>query len=851
MAKARRKVTRAKKARKTAPIIPSESVDQYVHDYEQRTNNPPVGLVTPETDKDMPKRRYEYDPHLDPQLQWAGKKENSSFEVDTVSLHVHERIDPLTIIEKARKKQAFVQETLFRYFEQPENNLPLREAIDFYKHNQNWSNRLIAGDSLLVMNSLLQKEGMANKIQMIYIDPPYGIKYGSNFQPFVNKRDVRDGKDEDLTQEPEMIKAFRDTWELGIHSYLSYLRDRLLLSRELLTDSGSVFVQIGMENVHLTRIILDEVLGKDNFAGQIVFVTTAGRGAKYLDRVYNVILWYAKNLSNMKYRELKIKQERQTLQTYDWVLTPDNKAIALTHHQLEGSEPIPPGRRFALKDLTSQGESEKGSYAFKLDNEVYRPRPGRHWSTSIEGMRRLQEQGRIQRKGDNIFYRRFLDDYPVRILGDVWVDTAMGGFLKDEKKIYAVQTPIKVIERCMLMATDPGDLIFDPTCGSGTTAFVAERWGRRWITCDTSRVATAIAKQRLMTSVYDYYQLARPDEGVSSGFVYETVPHITLGAIANNEPIVREFLYDKPIVVKSKVRVSGPFTMEAVPAPVVRQLDEFQEDFAVDDSIARKGETTRQDQWRNEILATGILGHGSEKIVFSRVEAMVGTEWLHADAETREREPRRVVISFGPDYAPLEQKQVARALEEAQNLVPRPKIVLFAAFQFDPEAAKDIDEMKWAGVTVLRVQMNTDLLTEDLKKKVSKSQSFWLMGQPDVEIKKVKDGKYVVEVEGFDYYNTQTHEIESGDSSRIAMWMLDTDYDGRSLYPQQVFFPMAGDADGWSRIGKSIKAQIDEELLEKYRGTVSIPFELGSNKRVAVKIIDDRGIESLKILKVK
>ncbi|MEW6605019.1 MAG: site-specific DNA-methyltransferase [Thermoproteota archaeon] len=841
MARARRKAARTKKNRKTAPIIPSERVDQYVHDYEQRPYNPPVGLVTPETDKEMPRRRYEYDPHLDPQLQWAGKKEHTSFEVDTVSLHVHERIDPLTIIEKARKKQTSVQETLFRYFEQPENNPPLREAIDFYKHNQSWSNRLIAGDSLLVINSLLQKEGMAGKVQTVYFDPPYGIKYSSNFQPFVNKRTVRDGRDEDLTQEPEMVKAFRDTWELGIHSWLTYIRDRMLLCRELLSNTGSVFFQINDENLHYAQSIMEEVFGRENFCGIIAFRKTGGLQSKLLSSIVDYIIWYAKDKNQVKFHQLFFKKRPGDVGAtqYRYIFEKDGRIRELNPSELSEADAE---ELFTHGDLTSQGNP---IIEFEYKGKVYRDR----YKTTVEGLANLAKAGRILAIGNTLRYIRYLKDTPYSNITQYWHDTGISGF--DEEKKYVVQTSPDVIERCILMTTDPGDLVFDPTCGSGTTAYVSEKWGRRWITCDTSRVATALAKQRIMTAIYDYYELAHPDEGVSGGFKYNMVPRITLKSIARNEPPEQNILYDQPFIEKSKKRVSGPFTVEAVPAPVVKPIGEMPDSSIIDDSVARSGETSRQEQWRKEISATGILGHGAEKILFSRVEPMQGTEWLHADAETKEREPRRVVISFGPDYAPLEQKQVARALEEAQSLVPRPKIVLFAAFQFDPEAAKDIDEMKWAGVTVLRVQMNTDLLTEDLKKKVSKSQSFWLMGQPDVEIKKVKDGKYVVEVEGFDYYNTKTHEIESGDSSRIAMWMLDTDYDGRSLYPQQVFFPMAGDSDGWDKIGKSIKAQIDEELLEKYRGTVSIPFELGANKRVAVKIIDDRGIESLKILKVK
>jgi adenine-specific DNA-methyltransferase len=458
-----------------------------------------------------------------------------------------------------------------------------------------------------------------------------------------------------------------------------------------------------------------------------------------------------------------------------------------------------------------------------------------------------------------------------------WSDT-VGGF--SETKTYAVQTHPKIIQRCMLMTTDPGDLVFDPTCGSGTTAFVAETWGRRWISCDTSRVAVTLAKQRLMTAVFDYYALDHPRKGVGSGFKYKTVPHITLKSIANNPEIVEgmtreqidaaiakyaehETLYDQPEVDRTKARVTGPFTYEAVPAISVRPIDDPNSLGAIaapmpaDQSITRMGATSRQDEWRDELARTGVRGKGGAKLEFVRLEPLPGTRYLHAVGETKDKQARTVAVSFGPEYAPLEQRHVELAWEEARSLTPKPEVLLFAAFHFDPEAAKDIDELdpKKAGMQFLKLQMNTDLLTDDLKKKRSSNESFWLVGQPDVTLRKIHRGQdtglWEVEVHGFDYYNPSNGKIESGDTARIAMWLLDTDYDGRSLLPRQVFFPMAGDKDGWSRLAKNLKAEIDEELIEAYRGTVSLPFDLGKNRRVATKIIDDRGIECLKIIHVK
>ncbi len=825
----------------------NNELTQYTFEEEKRLNIPQTGLVSADTDPINGRKTYMFDPHLDPELQWSGKTEGTSFEVDTVSLHVHERIDPLTIIEAVRNKEPETQRSLFYYFENPENNLPIREAIEFYKHSEGWSNRLIAGDSLIVMNSLLEKEGMAGKVQMVYIDPPYGIKYGSNFQPFINKRDVKDGKDEDLTQEPEMIKAFRDTWELGIHSYLTYLRNRLLLARDMLNESGSVFVQISDENHHHVRELMDEIFGSDNFINVIMFQKTGFLGSQFLDSTYDFIIWYGKDKKKTKYRPILVEREKEALTRYNYLELPDGTSIKLSKNQLEGKEPIPDGERWGDKSLLSQGETKgESSHEFKFGDRVFKPNPGSHWSTGVKGLEKLASLNRIVVFKDRLRLKSYLSDFPLLPAGVVWQGMMIG-----TKLDYVVQTSPKVIERCVLMTTDPGDLVFDPTCGSGTTAFVAEQWGRRWITCDTSRVAITVAKQRIMTSLFDFYKLAHPDEGVSSGFDYEKIPHITLKSLANDEPPAEEILYDKPIVDRTRKRVTGPFTVEAVPSQRVVNLEEVEETSSSqdpDNTIARSGETVRQTDWIDEMSKTGIRAKGGQIIKFTRIEALQGTKWLQAQGETSDGQ--NAVISFGPAYAPLEQRQVELAIEEAQQLVPKPKLVIFASFQFDPEAAKDIDELKWPGVSIIKCQMNTDLLTEDLKKKkANEESSFWLIGQPDIELKKEGE-KYVVTVNGFDYYDTRNGEIKSGDDSNIAMWELDTDYNGRSLYPRQVFFPLEGDKGGWNKLAKALRAYVDEDLMSNYEGNRSLPFKVGKNKQIAVKIIDDRGIESLRVLKV-
>lgn len=953
---------------------------------DKRVNNPEVGMVTPFTDPDAGKTRWKYDPHIDPSLQfdsqrawtenliddalasndpeqmkqaleelkkaqspylnWAGKAEHTSFAVDTVSLHVHERVDPASILAAVRKRMGKEQQSKGKVkalqpglFDAPFENLPLRDALDFYKHEKGWSNRLIAGDSLLVMNSLLQKESMAGKVQMIYFDPPYGIKYGSNFQPFVNKKDVKDKNDNDLTQEPEMLKAFRDTWELGIHSYLTYMRDRLLLAKELLNETGSIFVQISDENYHHVREILDEVFQKENFVASIRFATTSGFTSTLISRDGDLLIWYAKNIKKIKYNQLyRTRLAFQEDNLYKYVQLPDMSVRLITDLERINPELLPKRSKvFTLSDSSSQGASSL-NLDFQFQGKSFFPSKGRHWTPGINGLARWAKANRIQISGDYLRVKRYAEDNSLIKINATWSDTGTGSFT--DSKNYVVQTNTKVIERCILMTTEPGDLVFDPTCGSGTTAFVGEKWGRRWITCDTSRIAITLAKQRLMTASFDYYELKYPNEGLKGGFFYQTVPRVTLKSIANNPDIdqvydrlhpkieealtqlnkdliaqppasfkvteggrkgetldfstkdeflewevpfeapddwnvaqvkaldafhqVRitmqkqmdeaiaahadqEILYDKPIINKNRLRISGPFTVEAVPFPSVKALDEAEALDEADASIARTGESGRKHDWMAELAKTGIRGPNGQMINFTDLELIPydkDMQNIHAIGHIENGD--RVVVSFGPEHAALEQRQVANAMNEAGNLFPLPKMIVFCAFTFDPEAAKDIDAIK--GITALKAQMNTDLLTEDLKKARSSNQSFWLMGQPDVEVHKLKDGKYQVEVLGFDYFDTVKGELISGGKSKIAMWSLDTDYDERSLFPHQVFFPIAGKGEGWEKLKKNIRAELDETQLEKFHGTKSLPFEAGDNKKIAVKIIDDRGIESLKVV---
>lgn len=479
---------RSKKPRSGPKKSSRKAIEQYEHTRESRLNNPPVGLVKPETDPEAGNKTYEYDPHTDPQLTWAGKAEHTSFDVPTVSLHVHERVDPKTVLDAVRRQpdEDILAPQQLSIFERPEERQPLREALDFYKHAHGWKNRLIAGDSLLVMNSLLEKEGMAGRVQMVYIDPPYGIRYGSNFQPFVNRRDVKDGKDEDLTQEPEMIRAFRDTWELGIHSYLTYLRDRILLARELLNETGSIFIQIGDENLHHVRELLDEIFGAQNICGIIAYKTTSGLRSSFLASSKDWLLWYAKQKESAKFFRLFGEKEvgSEGATQFSLLEAPDHSTIQRVG--AKGSEQIreleAAGWRFLAHDnLTSTGFATTTDYEYEFDGQVFRlPAGNVRWKTTPEGMEKLRHAARLMIVGRTLRYKRYLDDFPVFPLTDVWSDTGISGFA--DPKRFVVQTNPKVIARCILMTTEPGDLVLDPTCGSGTTAFVAEGWGRRWIT---------------------------------------------------------------------------------------------------------------------------------------------------------------------------------------------------------------------------------------------------------------------------------------------------------------------------------------------------------------------------------
>ncbi|MBH2019874.1 MAG: site-specific DNA-methyltransferase [Burkholderiales bacterium] len=550
------------------------SVETLKHEDATRKNIPTAEYQSLMAKDEQKPVRVEYERQhrnrdLDPQLVWRGKDEQdwSNLIVQAPPLYIQEKVHPKVLIDDLKRQTEKAagpapQVDLFADF----NGLPSEDAkTEFYQHDGHWQNRMILGDSLSVMASLAEREGLRGKVQCFYFDPPYGIKFNSNFQWSTTSRDVKDGNAEHITREPEQVKAFRDTWRDGIHSYLTYLRDRLTVARDLLTDSGSIFVQIGDENVHRVRAVMDEVFGDENAIAVISFKKSGAFDTNYLQSNFDHIVWFAKRKSDLKFRSVPDVKEfsEGDLAFFDTVeLSPFDRRSVRDVDFRDPSNVPNVGEPIARNPLNSDGWVDSLGYTFEYESIGYTVPRNRHWTTTQENMRRLGKANRLIRKGNTLRFARFWKDYATQKRNNVWLDTAGGGFVGDGR-VYVVQTDSKVVQRCMLMASDPGDLVLDPTCGSGTTAYVAEQWGRRWITIDTSRVALALARARIMGARYPFYLLADSREGqvkeaevtrtapssaptrgnVRQGFVYERVPHVTLKSIANNAEI--DVIWDK------------------------------------------------------------------------------------------------------------------------------------------------------------------------------------------------------------------------------------------------------------------------------------------------------------------
>ena len=540
-----------------------KSVETLTHDEAKRKNIPTAEFqaVLEKEQQDPKKLRYPRNTDLDPQLVWRGKDEQdwSDLVVHAPPLYIQEKVHPKVLIDELlRETKEREHETgqitadLFSDF----NGIPKGvDKTEFYQHDQNWSNRMILGDSLQVMASLAEREGLRGKVQCIYFDPPYGIKFNSNFQWSTTSREVKDGKTDHITREPEQVKAFRDTWRDGIHSYLTYLRDRLTVARDLLTNSGSIFVQIGDENVHRVRTLMDEVFGDANFVSEIVFVRGVAGLGDLVSNVNDFVLWYAKEKQHCKARSILFPRPEKTLASaYNYIEAAGGNIRRLTRNEIESDESVD-GKRFKSSAIVAREATKSGTFSFTWEGQSFELPPNTHWKTSQRGLSVLAKANRIAAFGKTLVYKMYTDDFPYVPISNIWSDVFESTFAV--QRIYVVQTGTRIIQRCVMMSTDPGDLVLDPTCGSGTTATVAEQWGRRWITIDTSRVALALARARIMGARYPFYLLADTREGqikeaevsrtapssqpvhgnIRHGFVYERVPHITLKSIANNAEI--------------------------------------------------------------------------------------------------------------------------------------------------------------------------------------------------------------------------------------------------------------------------------------------------------------------------
>jgi adenine-specific DNA-methyltransferase len=761
-----------------------------------------------------------------PFLDWAGKAERLSFDVPTLPLFVHERLSTKAILETlsghARDRQMEMQ-----LFADPQ--LPLHQQLEAYEHKGGWENRMILGDSLVVMNSLLEYEGLGGQVQMIYIDPPYGVKFGSNFQPFVRKRDVKNNDDADMTREPEMVKAYRDTWELGLHSYLTYLRDRLSIARELLAPSGSVFVQISDENLHHVKEVLGEVFGEENFVVLICYRRLGMMVGETIQSSAHYLLWYARDKERMKAHKVFDRQIA---------------GVGTGDHYTQSEN----GREFQLISLATGGFRPNTTIDYEFGGRTYHPGPNKCWRTTKEGLDRLALVGRIVPTGKTLRYKQFLDDFPLVELGTIWTDTA-----RDTENLYAVQTPSNVVRRCLLMTTDPGDLVVDPTCGSGTTAYVAEQWGRRWITIDTSRVPLALARQRVLTATFPYYELQDPNRGPAAGFVYKRrqntkgeevggiVPHVTLKSIANDEPPAEEVLVDRPEVDSKITRVSGPFVVEAtIPTPVDYEGDGVEDSGVPEDAsyLDRMLETLR----RNPVLRLS----GNAAIELRNVRPPATALTLSAEAQVPP-DDQPVAIVFGPENGAVSEKLVFEAAREAHLRSYEQLIVI--GFAIEPNARALADKIEaTVGIPAVYVQATPDLVMGDLLKTMRSSQLFSVTGLPDVEIRKVepeeKGGpqRYEVELRGLDVFDSASFETIHKSGDDVPAWFLDTAWNGLSFHVSQAFFPRTS---AWDNLRRSLKGEFEESVWDHLSGKVSAPFTEDGTREIAVKVIDDRGNELL------
>ena len=825
--------------------------------------------------------RHEFQRGRDPELYWLGKYKNDDednpdympqLRTDIRSLYKHEDIRPEAIIDNLyelhehKSESAKMQLDLFGDNEGAEED-ELERLAGYYKHSDNWQNRLIQGDSLLVMNSLLNREGMKGQVQCIYFDPPYGIKYGGNWQMKINSRDVKDS-DNNISGEPEMIKAYRDTWELGIHSYLSYIRDRLIMARELLTESGSCFVQISDENVHIVRNIMDEVFGSENFVSQIVYTKTAGFTSNTIGNVADFIIWYSKDISHIKVRKLYTDRNPLSDPHYNSIELADGKRMTIREWEKENGISFvynnrPKGSRiYQPAAIDSQG-SANVPQPFEWDGKIFYPPKARHWTVNYPtGMNRLKDLNRLYQTENSLRYIRYFEDFPMLELNNVW-DDILGIQSRKDPKVYVVQTSTKTIQRCILMTTDPGDLVLDPTCGSGTTAYVAEQWGRRWITIDTSRIALNIAKKRLTTALFPYYKTHDDSENpnIRRGFKYTKIPHITAKAQANNEPFDEETLYDQPEEDKKRIRVSGPFTVETLQSLDVsspESLNDKQNDYDEYAAFTKR--------IFNNLKANGIRNGVKQQQAVMHAMEHLDEPYLNAKGYYKMEDGKEHCVYFmiGPKFGTVSKYAVNEAIRAFRQHLDESNWLVILGFSFEDSIdSGENKDYNFGTFQVSKVRMSDDLLQDGLLKKDKKAGSFIIIGEPDVSLVNNDDGTYHVEINGMDMYDPIQDEVKARNVADIAYWEMDDNYTGGLFKVRSIHF-CGGDKKDFAawrkgldtvardlakqKAERTLRLEFNEEIwdtLYDYRSE-PIPYEKG--KKVAVRVVSQFGEESTKVL---
>ena len=825
--------------------------------------------------------RHEFQRGRDPELYWLNKYKNDDednpdympqLRTDIRSLYKHEDIRPEAIIDSLyelhehKSESAKLQLDLFGDFEEEQED-ELERLAGYYKHSDNWQNRLIQGDSLLVMNSLLNREGMKGQVQCIYFDPPYGIKYGGNWQMKINSRDVKDS-DNNISGEPEMIKAYRDTWEFGIHSYLSYLRDRLVMARELLTESGSCFVQISDENVHLVRNLMDEIFGSENFVSQIVYTKTAGFTSNTIGNVADFVIWYAKDIEQIKVRKLYIERNPLSDPHYNSIELADGRRMTISEWEKENEQTLdyknrPKGSKVYRITATDSQGSAGVPQPLEFNGKIYNPPKSRHWTVNYpNGMQKLIDLGRIIATDNSLGYIRYFEDFPMQELNNVW-DDILGIQSRKDPKVYVVQTSTKTIQRCILMTTDPGDLVLDPTCGSGTTAYVAEQWGRRWITMDTSRIALNIAKKRLTTALYPYYITHDNSESpnIRRGFIYKQIPHITAKAQAYNEPFDEETLYDQPEEDKKRIRVSGPFTVETLQSLDIsspESLNDKQNDY---DEYAAFTERIF-----NNLKANGIRnGVKQQQAVMHSMEHL-DEPYLNAKGYYKQEDGTEHCVFFmiGPKFGTVSKHAVNEAVRAFRQHLDESNWLVILGFSFeDSIESGENKDYNFGTFQVSKVRMSDDLLQDGLLKKDKKAGSFIIIGEPDISLVNDGDGKCHVEINGMDMYDPIQDEVKARNVNDIAYWEMDDNYTGGLFKVRSIHF-CGGDKKDFAawrkgldtvakdlakkKAERTLRLEFNDEIWNTLYDFRSEPIDYEKGKKIAVRVVSQFGEESTKVL---